>query len=121
VTAAAENYLEIPGHLPTFPRLNMSAKLPNSTVSKLKGLAQRLEPILALGKSGPSDAFTKSLADALAQHELVKIKFAAFKDERKTIAPQLAEKTGSHLIWIVGHVAVFYLQNPDPAKRKVSA
>lgn len=98
----------------------MSAALPNSVISKLRGLAQRLDPVLALGKSGASDAFIKSLDEALAQHELVKIKFAAFKDERKTIAPQLAEKTGSQLIWIVGHVAVFYRQQPDPAKRKVA-
>lgn len=98
----------------------MSVVLPNPVVRKLKGLAQKLEPVLALGKSGASDAFLKSLDEALAQHELVKLKFAAFKDERKTLAPQLAEKTNSHLVWIVGHVAVFYRQQPDPEKRKIS-
>ncbi len=98
----------------------MNAKLPNSTISKLKGLAQKLNPVLVLGKSGATDAFLKSLDEVLAQHELVKIKFAAFKDERKTLAPQLAEKTHSQLIWIVGHVAVFYRQQPDAAKRKVA-
>lgn len=98
----------------------MNARLPNSTISKLKGLAQRLDPVLALGKAGVTDAFVKSLDEALGIHELVKMKFAAFKDERKTIAPQLAEKTGSHLVWIVGHVAVFYRQQPDAAKRKVT-
>ncbi len=98
----------------------MNAPLSNSVVSKLKSLAQKLDPVLALGKSGASDAFLKSLDEVLAQHELVKIKFAAFKDERKTLAPQLAEKTNSQLIWIVGHVAVFYRQQPDAAKRKVA-
>ena len=97
----------------------MNTPLTNSTISKLKSLAQKLEPVLALGKAGATDAFIKCLDEVLGQHELVKIKFAAFKDERKTIAPQLAEKTGSQLIWIVGHVAVFYRQQPDPAKRKV--
>ncbi len=97
----------------------MNAKLSNSVVSKLKSIAQKLEPILALGKSGASEAFLKSLDEVLGQHELVKIKFAAFKDERKTLAPQLAEKTNSHLIMIVGHVAVFYREQPDAAKRKV--
>lgn len=97
----------------------MNAPLPNSTISKLKALAQRLDPVLALGKAGATDAFVKSLDEALGIHELVKMKFAAFKDERKTIAPQLAEKTNSHLVWIVGHVAVFYRQQPDAAKRKV--
>jgi RNA-binding protein len=97
----------------------MNAKLSNSVVSKLKSLAQKLEPVLALGKSGASEGFLKSLDEVLGQHELVKIKFAAFKDERKTLAPQLAEKTNSHLIMIVGHVAVFYREQPDAAKRKV--
>ncbi|MEN9576730.1 MAG: hypothetical protein RL514_4585 [Verrucomicrobiota bacterium] len=97
----------------------MNAPLPNSIISKLKSFAQKLEPILALGKAGATDAFLKSLDEALSQHELVKIKFAAFKDERKTLAPQLAEKTNSHLVWIVGHVAVFYRQQPDAEKRKV--
>ncbi len=98
----------------------MNEPLPNPVVRKLKSLAQKLEPVLALGKSGASDAFIKSLDEALAQHELVKMKFAAFKDERKTLAPQLAKKTKSHLVWVVGHVAVFYRQQPDPAKRKVA-
>lgn len=98
----------------------MNEPLPNPVIRKLKGLAQKIEPVLALGKSGASDAFIKSLDEALAQHELVKLKFAAFKDERKTLAPQLAEKTKSHLVWVVGHVAVFYRQQPDPAKRKVA-
>lgn len=97
----------------------MNAPLTNSTISKLKSLAQRLDAVLALGKAGATDAFIKSLDEALGQHELVKIKFAAFKDERKTLAPQLAEKTNSQLIWIVGHVAVFYRQQPDPEKRKI--
>ncbi len=98
----------------------MNAKLPNSAVSKLKSLAQRIDPVLALGKSGATDAFIKSLDEVLSQHELVKVKFAAFKEERKTLAPQLAEKTSSQLIWIVGHIAVFYRQQPDAAKRKVA-
>ena len=97
----------------------MNAPLTNATISKLKSLAQRLDAVLALGKAGATDAFIKSLDEALGQHELVKLKFAAFKDERKTLAPQLAEKTNSHLVWIVGHVAVFYRQQPDAEKRKV--
>ena len=98
----------------------MNEPLSNSAISKLKRLAQKLEPVLFLGKSGASDSFMKSFDEVLGQHELVKIKFAAFKDERKTLAPQLAKKTGSQLIWIVGHVAVFYRQQPDPEKRKVA-
>lgn len=98
----------------------MNTPLHGSTVRKLRSLAQKLQPVLSLGKSGASDAFLKSLDEALGQHELVKIRFAAFQDERKTLGPQLAEKSNSHLVWIVGHVAVFYRQQPDAEKRKVA-
>jgi RNA-binding protein len=38
----------------------------------------------------------------------VKVKFVDFKDDKKTLSPQLAEKTSSHLIMRVGNVAVLY-------------
>ena len=69
----------------------MNAKLSNSIVSKLKSIAQKLEPILALGKSGASEAFLKSLDEVLGQHELVKIKFAAFKVAEDPRAPARRE------------------------------
>jgi len=50
---------------------------------------------------------------ALAQHELVKIKFVEFKEQKKALAPQLAEKTASHLVMRVGNVMV--LHRPKPA------
>ena len=79
-----------------------------------------MEPSLKLGQNGLSPAFILSLDLELDRHELVKIKFAEFKDQRKSLAPQLAEKTGSHLIALVGHVVVLYRQNASPEKRKIA-
>lgn len=86
----------------------MSDPLTNSEKRVLKARAQRLQPVLKLGHAGASEAFLKSLDEALAQHGLVKIKFTDFKEEKKTLAPQLAEKTGSELLMRVGNVAVFF-------------
>lgn len=102
-----------------FASQQMTDQLSNPVRSKLKSLAQRLNPLLVLGKQGANEGFVRSLDETLALHELVKIRFGAFQDERKVLAPELAEKTRSHLVWIVGHVAVFYRQNPDAQKRKV--
>ena len=93
--------------------------LTNPQKRKLKALAQRLEPLLRIGKQGVSDAFVSSLDTALEQRELVKIQFQELKEQRKEIAPRLAEQTRSHLIMQVGHVAVFYRQHPDPQRRKI--
>jgi len=93
--------------------------LSSRQISQLRSLAQRLEPILHLGKAGVTDAFLASVEHALNDHELIKIKFAAFKDTRKELASEIAAKTNSELVQIVGHVAVFYRMQPDPAKRCV--
>lgn len=92
--------------------------LSNPQIRKLKSLAQRLEPILHVGKSGLTDAFLASVEQALNDHELIKIKFAAFKEERKSLAAEIAARSQSELVWVVGHVAVFYREQPDPAKRR---
>jgi RNA-binding protein len=87
--------------------------LTNPEIRKLKARAQRLEPMFKVGKAGLSDAFVGGLSDALALHELIKVKFAEFKEEKKTLAPALAEKTSSHLIMRVGNVAVYFRPKPE--------
>ena len=82
--------------------------LTNPEIRKLKAQAQRLEATFKIGKAGLSDGFVKSVDEALAHHELVKVKFVEFKEEKKILAPVLAEKTSSQLIMQVGNVAVFY-------------
>ncbi len=83
-------------------------ELTNSKKKDLKAQAQQLEPILRVGQAGVSPAFIASLDEALGLHELVKIKFAEFKEEKKTLAPEIAAKTGSELVMRVGNVAVYY-------------
>ena len=74
----------------------------------LKSKAQRLDAILRIGQAGLSEAFLKSLDEALQLHELVKVRFSEFKSERKTLAPQMAEATGSALLQVLGNVALLY-------------
>jgi len=94
-------------------------ELTNPQLSKLKGLGQLLEPVLKVGHAGLSDGFIASLDKALTDHELVKVKFSDFKDQKKILSPQLAERTSSRLIMRVGNVAVLYRPNADPEKRKL--
>jgi RNA-binding protein len=92
--------------------------LTNAEIRKLKAQAQLLEPMFKVGKAGLSDGFVKSVAKGLSRRQLVKVKFAEFKEQKKTLGPELAEKTASHLIMRVGHVVVLYL--PKPAAEAVA-
>jgi len=48
------------------------------------------------------------LDEALRQRELIKVRFDEFKDQKKELARELAERTSSHLVMQVGHVVVLY-------------
>lgn len=95
----------------------MLEPLNNSQLRKFKSAAQLLEPMLKVGKAGLSEGFIKSVDTALGQHELVKIKFSEFKEQKKELTPLLAEKTSSHVIMRVGNVMV--LHRPKPAIESV--
>src|SRR3954465_11883280 len=88
--------------------------LSNSEIRALKARAQRLKAVLKIGKEGLSPKFLAALDAALRQHELLKVKFEHFKDQKKELAPELAIKSGSHLVARVGNVAVLF--RPKPAK-----
>ena len=91
----------------------MTSTLTGAERRKLRGQAQRLDATLKVGRAGLSAPFLQALDDALKRAELVKVRFDEFKTERKQLAPQLAEKTASELICLVGHVAVFYRRKPE--------
>jgi len=94
-------------------------KLPNTILRDLKARAQKLEPVIKIGKSGLTDGLFRSLDEALGHHELVKVKFADLKDQKKALTPQLVEKSQSHLIMQVGNVVVLYRKKPTPAASEV--
>jgi RNA-binding protein len=91
--------------------------LTNAEVRGLKARAQRLEATFKVGKAGLSEGFVRSIDAAFGDHELIKVKFAQFKEDKKELAPQLAERTGSHLVMRVGNVAVLYRRRAGPAEK----
>lgn len=97
----------------------MTKPFSNPQIRKLKALGQHLDPILHVGKEGVTGTFLKSVDEALERHELIKIKFSAFKEERHELARAISEKTSSFLVAVVGHVAVFYKAPLSSASRKI--
>jgi RNA-binding protein len=91
----------------------------NAQVRDLKAQAQRLKATLKVGKEGLSPPFLAALDEMLKHHELVKVKFDVFKEQKRELAPQLAEKSRSHLVTRVGNVAVLYRPKPREEKQPV--
>lgn len=77
--------------------------------------ANSLEPLFQIGKGGISDAFLKQTDDALQKRELIKLKVLL---ETSPITPreaadEIAEKTSSEVIQVIGGCMVFYRFNPE--------
>lgn len=88
--------------------------------SFLRGLGQTLEPTLKVGKGGLTPTFFTELQRLLRARELVKLRFLGLdRDERAALCDQIADEGRCLCVGAVGHVALFYRQNPEPAERQI--
>ena len=89
-----------------------SSKTP--TLTELKSRAQLLDATVRVGKAGADPAFYVELNRCLDARLLVKIKFVAFKDERKALAPAIAAATESKMVLFVGNTLTLYRAPKTP-------
>ena len=85
----------------------------------LRGVGHHLQPVVQIGKAGLTPEVLAALDTALAHHELIKVRFLGYKEEKRTLAQDIAQTLYSELIGIVGHVSLFYRQHPEPDKRRI--
>src|ERR1043166_4431459 len=89
------------------------ALLNNRQRRELKAKAHRLKATLEVGKEGLTPQFLAALDRELELHQLVKVRFGQFKEQKKELSPQLAEKSGSQLVTRVGNVVVLFRPKPE--------
>ena len=85
----------------------------------LRRIGHHLDPVIIIGKQGVTDMLVRAVTQALEAHELVKVRFNEFKDEKRTLAEEIERRTGSQIAGMIGHVALFYKQHPQEDKRKI--
>lgn len=94
-------------------------QLTSSQCKHLRGLAHPLKPIVLVGREGVSPALVANTAQALADHELIKVRFNAYQEERRELAAELALAADAQLAGLVGHVAILFRPHDDPARRRI--
>ena len=81
----------------------------------LKAQAHKLEPIVAIGGKGLTDAVVAEIDFALKSHELLKIRAGAMdRHERAEAFSAICERTGAEPVQHVGKVFVIYRKKPEP-------
>ena len=95
------------------------AALTGDQKRKLKSLAHNLKPVVMIGKNGLSEGLLAACDRSLNDHELIKIKFIGFKDEKKDLMGKITAHTGSELISIIGNIAILFRRNADPDRQQI--
>jgi RNA-binding protein len=85
----------------------------------LRALAHHLDPLVQIGKSGLAPNVLAAIAQAFEHHELIKIRFLDFKEQKRELARIIAQQSNSELVGMIGHVGLFYRQHPDPEQRQI--
>ncbi|HKA13905.1 MAG TPA: ribosome assembly RNA-binding protein YhbY [Myxococcota bacterium] len=85
----------------------------------LRRLAHALDPVVQVGAAGVTPGVVSALDRALGDHELVKVRVARERGERRAIAEALARETRSAVAGLVGHVAVLYRPAREPERRRI--
>ena len=86
----------------------------------LRAQANSLEPLFQVGKGGVNDALIAQTLDAFRSRELLKLKVlleTAPKPPRE-IAEEIAAKTQSEVVQVVGGSLIFFKENPELKDKK---
>jgi len=88
--------------------------LTNKQKQHLKGLAHSLKPIVQLGSNGLTEGVLAEIDNALAFHELIKVKVATSDREmKKLIIEAIVRETQSLQVQTIGHILVIYKQSDE--------
>lgn len=80
----------------------------------LRSLGHDLKPIVQVGKHGIDDGVVAAVEQALADHELVKLRLGETAGlDRHDAARAIAHRTGSEVAQVLGNTLLLYRARPD--------
>lgn len=84
-----------------------------SQKKNLRAQAHHLKPLVTVADKGLSEAVVAEIERALFDHELVKVKLRADREQRKAWAGKITAQCQAELIQAIGQTACFYKRHPD--------
>jgi RNA-binding protein len=81
----------------------------------LRGLGHGLKPVVTVGKGEVTEALVKETAEAIACHELVKVKILeSCAMDRFEVAEELATACTAEVAQVLGRTLLLYRQADEP-------
>jgi len=97
---------------PTSPRKR--ALMPTGDLRRrLRAHGHALNPLVQIGKGGVTNGVLAQIAQALLDHELVKVRIGTECPlDRFAVADELADQPGTHVVQILGRTVLVYKRHP---------
>jgi len=83
---------------------------------QLRALGHHLSVVVQVGAEGVTDGVIAAAARALEDHELIKVKIAADREERAEAVEQLAKGTGSEVAQTLGRTVLLWKKRKQKSK-----
>ena len=80
----------------------------------LRAQPHHLDPVFQIGKGGTNEHLFRHIEEAIEKRELMKVSILSNNlDDKKEVAAELAERTGSELVQILGNTITLYKESRD--------
>lgn len=83
----------------------------------LEKAAHDMQPVVIVGGAGVTDGVMDMIDKSLAEHELLKVKFNEYKDEKVELTNEICAKTNATLVRVIGNIAILYREAEKPDDR----
>lgn len=84
----------------------------------LEKAAHDLQPVVIVGGAGLTEGVAQMIKNSIAAHELIKVKFNEYKDEKRELIEEVCNQFDITLVRIIGNIAILYRQAEKPDDRK---
>ena len=84
----------------------------------LEKAAHDLQPVVIVGGAGVTDGIFGMVAASLKAHELIKVKFNEYKDEKVELTNDICAHCDATLVRIIGNIAILYKEAEKPEDRR---
>lgn len=89
--------------------------LANSQKKHFKTVGHHLSPVVMVAEKGLTENLVKEASRALADHELIKIRFSLDdRDERRALMQELAEQLQAELVQVTGKIGLYFKKAAKP-------
>lgn len=85
----------------------------------LRKLANPLKPTVMLGKQGLTEQLLRKILQELEAHELIKVRYLEYKDEKQALTQTILDESGAALVGLIGNIAILYRPASDADRRQI--